>query len=193
MYAYIKGKIVKITKDYLVIENNNIGYIIYMSEKSLNLFKEEDKDVMIHTYQNVKQDEISLYGFKTIEEKTVFEKLIIVSGIGVKSAINILSKIEPSEFVLAVITSDLTKLTSLPGVGKKSAQRIVLELQDKLKTEDAVGTEKQSFIKNEVYEELVSALQILGYTTKEIQKIEGKIEQELSIEEALKKALKILS
>lgn len=193
MYAYIKGKIVKITKDYLVIENNNIGYIIYMSEKSLNLFKEEDKDVMIHTYQNVKQDEISLYGFKTIEEKTVFEKLIIVSGIGVKSAINILSKIEPSEFVLAVITSDLTKLTSLPGVGKKSAQRIVLELQDKLKTEDAVGTEKQSFIKNEVYEELVSALQILGYTTKEIRKIEGKIEKELNIEEALKKALKILS
>lgn len=193
MYAYIKGEIVKITKDYLVIENNNIGYIIYMSEKSLNLFKEEDKDVIIHTYQNVKENEISLYGFKTIEEKTVFEKVITVTGIGVKSAINILSKIEPSEFVLAVITSDLIKLSSLPGIGKKSAQRIVLELQDKLKTEDAVGAENKSLVKGEVYEELVSALQILGYTTKEIRKIEGKIEKELNIEEALKKALKIIS
>lgn len=193
MYAYIRGEINKITKDYLVIENNNIGYIIYMSERSLNLFKESEKDVLIYTYQNVKEDEISLYGFKTIEEKNVFEKLITVSGIGVKSAINILSKIEPSDFVLAVITSDLVKLKSLPGIGQKSAQRIVLELQDKLKTEDAITIEKLPVIDNKVFEELVSALQILGYTTKEIRKIEGKIEQGLSIEEALKKALKILS
>ncbi len=193
MYAYIRGKIIKITKNYLVIENNNIGYIINMSEKSLNLFKEGDNDVVIYTYQNVKEDEISLFGFKTIEEKTLFEKLITVTGIGVKSAINILSKIEPSEFVLAVITSDYIKLSSLPGIGKKSAQRIVLELQDKLNAEDAIETGKQNIIKNEIYEELVSALQILGYTTKEIQKIEGKIEKDLNIEEALKKALKIMS
>lgn len=193
MYAYIKGEIIKIAQNYLVIENNDIGYMIYMSEKSLNLFKEGDKDIVIYTYQNVKEDEISLYGFKTIEEKNVFEKLITVTGIGVKSAINILSKIEPSDFVLAVITSDLIKLTSLPGIGKKSAQRIVLELQDKLKTEDAIGVDKLYTVDNETYEELVSALQILGYTTKEIRKIEGKIEQGLSIEEALKKALKILS
>ena len=193
MYAYIKGEIIKIAQNYLVIENNDIGYMIYMSEKSLNLFKEGDKDIVIYTYQNVKEDEISLYGFKTIEEKNVFEKLITVTGIGVKSAINILSKIEPSDFVLAVITSDLIKLTSLPGIGKKSAQRIVLELQDKLKTEDAIGIDKVHTVDNETYEELVSALQILGYTTKEIRKIEGKIEQGLSIEEALKKALKILS
>ncbi len=193
MYAYIKGEIIKIAQNYLVIENNDIGYMIYMSEKSLNLFKEGDKGIVIYTYQNVKEDEISLYGFKTIEEKNVFEKLITVTGIGVKSAINILSKIEPSDFVLAVITSDLIKLTSLPGIGKKSAQRIVLELQDKLKTEDAIGVDKLYTVDNETYEELVSALQILGYTTKEIRKIEGKIEQGLSIEEALKKALKILS
>ena len=193
MYAYIKGEIVKITKDYLIIENNSIGYKIYMSERSLKLFEEMQKDIIIHTYQNVKEDEISLYGFKTVEEKTVFEKLITVTGIGVKSAINILSKIEPSDFVLAVIMSDLVKLNSLPGVGKKTAQRIVLELQDKLKTEDAVGAKTLIINKSEVYEELVSALQILGYTTKEIQKIEGKVEGELSIEEALKKALKILS
>lgn len=193
MYAYIKGEIKKITKEYLVIENNNIGYIIYMSEKSLNQFNEGDTDIVIHTYQNVKEDEISLYGFTTIEEKHVFEKLITVSGIGVKTAINILSKIEPSEFVLAVITSDLVKLTSLPGVGKKSAQRIVLELQDKLEADNTVDIEKIELIDNEIYEELVSALQILGYTTKEIRKIEGKINKDLDIEEALKQALKILS
>lgn len=193
MYAYIKGQIVKITKDYLVIENNNIGYMVYMSEKSLNLFNEGDNDIAIHTYQHVKEDEISLYGFKTIEEKHVFEKLITVSGIGVKTAINILSKIEPSDFVLAVISSDIPKLTALPGIGNKSAQRIVLELQDKLKTEDAIGINKTETIDNTVYEELVSALQILGYTTKEIRKIEGKIEKDLDIEKALKEALKMLS
>ncbi len=193
MYAYIKGEIIKIAKDYLVMENNNIGYMIYMSERSLNLFKEGDKDITIYTYQSVKEDDISLFGFKTTEEKQLFEQLITVSGIGVKSAINILSKIEVSDFVLAVITSDLTKLTSIPGIGKKSAQRIVLELQDKLKTDDAIGIDKSEQIDNEIYEELVSALKILGYSTKEIQKIEGKIEKELDIEEALKKALKILS
>lgn len=193
MYAYIKGEIKKIAKDYLIIENNNIGYIIYMSLKSLNQFNENDKDVTIYTYQNVKEDEISLYGFKTIEEKNVFEKLITVSGIGVKTAINMLSKIEPSEFVIAVITSDLVKLTALPGIGKKSAQRIVLELQDKLKTDEDINIEKIAIIENEVYEELTSALKILGYTTKEIQKIEGKINKDVDIEEALKQALKILS
>lgn len=192
MYAYIKGEIKQVTKDYLIIENNNIGYMIYMSEKALKLFNMGDKDVIIHTYQNVKEDEISLYGFKTIEERSVFEKLITVSGIGVKTAINILSKIEPEEFVLSVITSDLVKLTSLPGIGKKSAQRIVLELQDKFKADEAIESVKNT-IDYEIYEELVSALQILGYTTKEIQKIEGKIEEGLDIEEALKKALKILS
>lgn len=193
MYAYIKGEIKKIAKDYLIIENNNIGYIIYMSLKSLNQFNENDKDVTIYTYQNVKEDEISLYGFKTIEEKNVFEKLITVSGIGVKTAINMLSKIGPSEFVIAVITSDLVKLTALPGIGKKSAQRIVLELQDKLKTDEDINIEKVAIIENEVYEELTSALKILGYTTKEIQKIEGKINKDVDIEEALKQALKILS
>ena len=164
-----------------------------MSLKSLNQFNENDKDVTIYTYQNVKEDEISLYGFKTIEEKNVFEKLITVSGIGVKTAINMLSKIEPSEFVIAVITSDLVKLTALPGIGKKSAQRIVLELQDKLKTDEDINIEKIAIIENEVYEELTSALKILGYTTKEIQKIEGKINKDVDIEEALKQALKILS
>lgn len=193
MYAYIKGEIKKITKEYLVIENNNIGYIIYMSERSLNQFNEGDTDIIIHTYQNVKEDEISLFGFIEIEEKYIFEKLITVSGIGVKTAINILSKIEPSEFVLAVITSDFKKLTTLPGIGKKSAQRIVLELQDKLETVDYINIENEEKIDNEIYKELVSALQILGYTTKEIQKIEGKIKKDLDIEEALKEALKILS
>lgn len=193
MYAYIKGQIIQITKDYLIIENNNIGYMIYMSERSLNHFNEGDMDVVIHTYQNVKDDEISLYGFKNVEDRSVFEKLITVTGIGVKTAINILSKIESSEFVLAVITSDLVKLTSLPGIGKKSAQRIVLELQDKFKTEEAISTTESNVMSYELYEELVSALQILGYTTKEIQKIEGKIDEGLDIEEALKQALQILS
>ena len=193
MYAYIKGEVVQITNNYIVIENNGIGYIIHMSLRSLERFNEGDKDILIYTYQNVREDDISLFGFKTIEEKNIFEKLITVSGIGVKTAINMLSNIEPSEFVLAVITSDIPKLTTLPGIGKKSAQRIILELQDKLKTDEISEVKNIKVMDSEIYEELVSALKILGYTTKEIKNVEGKIERDLDIEEALKQALKILS
>lgn len=193
MYAYIKGEVVQITNNYIVIENNGIGYIIHMSLRSLEHFNEGDKDILIYTYQNVREDDISLFGFKTIEEKNIFEKLITVSGIGVKTAINMLSNIEPSEFVLAVITSDIPKLTTLPGIGKKSAQRIILELQDKLKTDEISEVKNIKVMDSEIYEELVSALKILGYTTKEIKNVEGKIERDLDIEEALKQALKILS
>lgn len=133
MYSYIIGKITRITKKYLVLENNNIGYIIYMSEKSLLTYDVNMENVCIYTYQNVREDEISLFGFKTLEEKNLFEQLITVSGIGAKTAITMISALDVSEFVIAIISSDIAKLTKMPGVGKKTAQRIIIELQDKLK------------------------------------------------------------
>lgn len=133
MYSYIIGKITRITKKYLVLENNNIGYMIYMSEKSLLTYDINMENVCIYTYQNVREDEISLFGFKTLEEKNLFEQLITVSGIGAKTAITMISALDVSDFVIAIISSDVGKLTKVPGVGKKTAQRIIIELQDKLK------------------------------------------------------------
>ena len=195
MYAYIKGEITKIAKNYLILETNSIGYIIYMSETDLMKYKVKDQ-ATIYTYQHVKEDEISLYGFVKNEDKEIFEKIITVSGIGVKSGIAILSNISSSDFVLAVITSDVARLKKLPGIGDKSAKRIILELKDKLKTEMAIeDTEKLEEIKkdSEVKEELVEALKMLGYTTKEISKVLPKIKNSLNIEEAIKEALKQLS
>lgn len=195
MYAYIRGEITKIAKNYLILETNSIGYIIYMSETDLMKYKVKDQ-ATIYTYQHVKEDEISLYGFVKNEDKEIFEKIITVSGIGVKSGIAILSNISSSDFVLAVITSDVARLKKLPGIGDKSAKRIILELKDKLKTEMAIeDTEKLEEIKkdSEVKEELVEALKMLGYTTKEISKVLPKINNSLNIEEAIKEALKQLS
>jgi Holliday junction DNA helicase RuvA len=145
----------------------------------------------------VLQDDISLFGFLNYEELAMFELLIGVSGIGAKSAINILSKIEPSKFALAVITNDVNTLKELPGIGPKSAQRIILELKDKIKEEQIEFESKEisSKINNiEKAQDAIDALQVLGYNRKDIEKVISKIENldELSTEEIIKKGLKLL-
>ena len=132
MYAYIKGILEIKTADYVVIETNGIGYKIFMSETAIEKLGETGTDVKVYTYLKVREDEMSLYGFNTNEELRMFELLLSVSGVGAKSAIVILSNITPSSFALAVITDDVGKLKKLPGIGPKTAQRIILELQDKL-------------------------------------------------------------
>ena len=174
MYAYIKGTLEEKTNSFIVIENNGIGYKIFMSESAIQRLGEKGEKLKIHTYYYVKEDNISLYGFITNEELKMFELLITVSGIGAKSAISILSNIEPSTFALAVITDDVAKIKSLPGIGPKTAQRIILELKDKLNTLDAVDTkgENQIQISNtDNVDEAISALMILGYSKKEIEKV----------------------
>ena len=128
----------------------------------------------------------------------MFELLISVSGVGAKTALSMLACIEPSKFALAVITNDIKTLTKIPGVGAKSAQRIVLELKDKLKTEIAINESNDSEITKEVekdvkLEDAISALQVLGYSRKEIEKVFEKIEVlEYSVEDLIKKGLQLL-
>ena len=174
MYAYIKGTLEEKSNNFIVVENNGIGYKIFMSESAIQKLGEKGEKVKIYTYYYVKEDNISLYGFITNEELKMFELLITVSGIGAKSAISILSNIEPSTFALAVITDDVAKIKGLPGIGVKTAQRIILELKDKLKTLDAVEVKKENKIEivdnKENIDEAISALMILGYNKKEIEK-----------------------
>ncbi len=200
MFAYIKGTLEEKGNNYVVVDCNDIGYKIFMSNIAINEIGELGAKVKVHTYYYVREDNISLYGFITKEERRMFELLLSVSGIGAKSAIAMLSNITPSSFAFAVISNDVAKLKKIPGIGAKSAQRIILELQDKLKAE-----QKEFSVENpqiEVPKELESdsvkeakdALQILGYTKKEIDNAFAKIANtEVSVEELIKKGLSILA
>lgn len=155
-------------------------------------------NVKIHTYHYVREDNISLYGFLTSEELRMFELLIQTSGIGAKSALTILANIEPHQFALAVITNDDAKLTKIPGIGKKTAARMILELKDKMKIELDGVTKDDSEVKETIeltenVEEAISALQVLGYNKKEIEKVFEKEDlKDLSVEDIIRKGLALL-
>ena len=198
MFAYIKGILEVKTKGYIVIDVSGIGYKVFMSETAIESLGEIGQSVKVHTYLKVREDEMSLYGFNTNEELRMFELLLSVSGIGAKSAISILSNITPSSFALAVITNDVNRIKSLPGIGPKSAQRIILELKDKIETDEAISEDRNIDIKsvtfdNEKIQEAVSALQVLGYSRKEIEKALQKVDNNLTIEEIIKIGLKNLA
>lgn len=201
MIAYIKGNLEIKTKGYIVVEASGIGYKIFMSETAIEKLPAVDSQVKIFTYMRVREDDVSLYGFITNEELRMFELLISVSGVGAKSAIAILSNITPSRFALAVISNDVGALKKLPGIGAKSAQRIILELKDKLKNEEAEETaeyqEEMEEIKQEdnKQQETIAALQVLGYSRKEIDEALENIHIETveTVEECIKKALSKLA
>lgn len=198
MFAYLKGLYESRTMDYIVLDVNNIGYKIFMSENSMKKIGKIGTTIKVHTYVKVREDDVSIYGFALQEELRMFELLISVSGIGAKSAITILSNIEPSSFAAAVVSDDVNVLKKLPGIGAKSAQRIILELKDKLKSTANVDTESNTNIvttnNNENIEDMMSALQVLGYSRKDIENIIPKLNiTDESLEVLIKKALSLLS
>ena len=199
MFAYLKGILEVKTKGYIVIDVGGVGYKVFMSETAVEQLGEIGESVKVYTYLRVREDDMSLYGYNTNEELRMFELLLSVSGIGAKSAITILSNITPSSFALAVIADDVNKIKSLPGIGAKSAQRIILELKDKINAENKDGKSPVSMVSKikedkEKVEEAISALQVLGYSKKEIEKALANIQmQELTVEEIIKMGLKNLS
>ena len=196
MYAYINGKIADKANNYVVIDNSGIGYKIYMSLAAIEKLPDVGEIQKVYTYYHVREDNISLYGFLSNEELRMFELLLSVSGIGAKLALQILSAISPSSFALAVISNDVSKIVKIPGIGSKTAARIVLELKDKLKTEEAIS--KNEKIEKAIHiddkdNEAITALQVLGYTRKEIEKTIEHIDTEnSSVEGIIRKALAIL-
>ena len=198
MYAYIKGSLEIKTSNYVVVENSGVGYKIFMPETAIEKLGEIGKNVKVYTYLKVREDDMSLYGFNTNEELRMFELLISVSGVGAKTAIAMLSNITPSSFALAVITNDVAKIKALPGIGPKGAQRIILELKDKIKTEEAISSDnsislQSNVINNENMQEAISALQVLGYSKKEIEKALQRVDSSLSVEDIIKLGLKNLA
>lgn len=199
MLAYIKGSLEMKFDNYVVIDVGGLGYKVFMSEKAIEEIGNIGDIVKVHTYYRVREDDISIYGFLSNEELKMFELLLGVSGIGAKSAITILSNITPSSFALAVITNDTSKLVKIPGVGAKSAARIILELKDKIKTIEAKSQEtsnqlQEAIIDDNKLQEAISALQVLGYNRKEIEKVFEKMNIEnISLEDMIRKGLSILA
>lgn len=194
MFAYIKGTLKIKGNDYVVIDVNGVGYKIFAPLSTIERLGEIGSTVKVHTHYYVREDNISLYGFYSLEELRMFELLIGVSGVGAKSANAILANITPSRFALAVITNDIKELTKLPGIGAKSAQRIILELKDKLKSEEAIAESdfelQIASSKDSNSSEAVAALQVLGYPVKEATKAVSSVNVEgLSVEDIIKKAL----
>lgn len=201
MFAYIKGSLEIKCKNYIVIDVAGIGYKVFMSENAITTIGEIGEIVKVHTYYRVREDDISIFGFKTPEELRMFELLLGVSGVGAKSALAMLSCIEPSDFAIAVISNNIKLLTQVPGIGAKSAQRIILELKDKLKSEQSeLEQEKienaklQSTKTAENIQEALSGLMVLGYSKKDIEKaFEHLAIENLSVEDLIKKGLILLS
>ena len=196
MISYIKGKLETKNLDNVVIEVGGIGYKIFMSGTSIDRIGEIGNNIKIYTYMKVREDDISLYGFCTNEELKLFEQLLSVSGVGAKSALSILANISPSSFALAIISEDISVLKSLPGIGTKSAQRMILELKDKMKTQDSIDTGSlpvKSAVKDDKKKDAIEALQVLGYTRKDIELAISNLDtNEMSVEDIIKNGLKYL-
>ena len=196
MISYIKGNLEIKNVDSVVLDVGGIGYKIFMSANSIDRLGETGNNVKVHTYMRVREDDISLYGFCTNEELKMFEQLLSVSGVGAKSALTILSNISPSSFALAIISGDVATLKNLPGIGAKSAQRMILELKDKMKTQDAIETEfipVKNVTVNDKAKDAVEALQVLGYARRDIESAISRIDtKELTVEEIIKQGLKYL-
>jgi len=194
VFAYIKGTVTFVLDDYAVVENNGIGYMIFMPSRDLDALRDK-KDVLVYTYYYVREDNISLYGFLDKESLNIFKLLLGVSGVGPKAALSILSCTTPSSFILSVVTKDDKTLSKAQGIGKKLAQRIILELKDKFKDYEFANEkeeDKREFLDKDVSKEAIAALLTLGYTKQEAIQAVKKVEGASSVEDYIKGALKFL-
>lgn len=181
MYDYIKGKVISIESNYIVLDNNGMGYLIYTA----NPYSfEEGEEYLIYLYQYVREDEISLFGFKTKEEKDLFLKLISVKGLGCKMALPMIASGSPSGIIDAIERENILYLKKFPKIGDKVARQIILDLKGKLVSKEEAATNN--------FEELIEALKGLGYKSSDINKITKQINPNDEIETQIKEALRLL-
>lgn len=192
MFSYIKGTLEYIGKDYVVVDVNGVGYKIFTAASSVqnSVIKEQAK---MYTYLHVREDIMALYGFLSPEELDMFELLISVSGVGPKAALSLISNITPSKFALCLVTNDVKSLTNAQGIGSKMAQRIILELKDKIKNEQLVDNDEEIIIPNNKSSEAINALIALGYSYNEASKAVKSVDQTQDVETVIKLALKSMA
>ncbi len=194
MYYYIKGELVLKQDNFAVLDNGGVGYKIYTSQLSAESVSIGSR-VTFYTYVYVREDILDIYGFVSQDELSMFLQLLSVSGVGPKAALAILSVVTPPQLALAVMTNDAKTLTKASGVGAKMAQRVILELKDKLKSADVVpeGVTDVQISADDSTMEAVTALTVLGYSQQEAKNAVAKIDPALGVEEIIKQALKSMA
>ena len=202
MIQFIRGKLVSVEEDRAIVDVNGVGYGIFMSVQSLSLLPQTGSEVKIHTYLNVKEDAMQLFGFLTRDDLMIFRLLIGVNGIGPKGGQAILSVLSPDDLRFAVLAGDVKAISAAPGIGKKTAEKLILELRDKLKIEDAlehkvsetVDSGRKGKGADHVQSEAVQALVALGYGSTEALRAVKQVpsDEGTDVESVLKAALKIL-
>ena len=202
MYSYIKGELAEVNTDHIVIDVGGIGYMIYIPAQSLNYLPGIGEMLKVHTYLYMREDAMILYGFLTKDDLEMFKLLITVSGIGPKGGLAVLSTLSSDDLRFAVLSGDSKAISKAPGFGSKSAQRVIIDLKDKLSLEDAfekklehenekINVSSNSQVKNDA----VMALNALGYSSTESLKAVSKVEitDDMDVEDVLKAALKHMS
>lgn len=201
MYAYLKGTIEDITEDNLVIEVNQIGYNVKVSARTVNALGGIGSFVKIYTYTLVREDAFSLYGFLTKDDLEIFKKLITVNGIGPKGGLAILSIMSADELRFAILAADAKAIAKAPGVGAKTAERVILDLKDKISIEDAISLKETVPALDVAGEDIgnkkneaVEALVALGYSASDALRAVKQVEmtEDIGVEEILKAALKYI-
>ena len=201
MIATLKGHLTHKFSDHVIIDVNGVGYKVALSQYSLSRLPLLGELFFLFIHTSVREDDISLFGFMEEQEKRIFKKLISVNGIGPKLALTILSGIPPRDLVEALMREDLVRLTAISGIGKKTAERMILDLKDKLTellvSETALdrSTSSHSSLKHKMLEEALSALLNLGYTQSQAEKTLAQVpfKEDVPLESLLRDALKSLS
>ncbi len=197
MIALLTGRLAHKSPDWIIVDVNGVGYRVQIPFSTYYELPEEGNAVTLSIYTHVKEDAISLFGFRTMQEKEFFQLLISVSGIGPKMARDILSNSQPDELAAAILQGNLARLSAIPGIGKKTAERLVLELKEKVRKMDVAPPAREtapSEAPPEVADDVASALVNLGYKEAVVRKVlaEMTIEPDASTEVVLRQALKVL-
>ena len=201
MISYIRGELVAVEKEKVIIDVGGVGYGIFVPESAMGLLPQMGNEVKLYTYLNVREDAMQLFGFLTRDDLEIFKLLIGVSGIGPKGGLSILSKLTADDLRFAIMSGDSKAISAAPGIGKKTAEKVIIELKDKLDIEQILNpsdSETKSAIKmdgsaNAVQSEAVQALVALGYGSTESLKAVNKVNSEnMTVEAVLKQALKNL-
>ena len=194
MIEYIKGNIAGLTPTYAIIDNNGIGYFVNISLYTFTALQNA-QSATVYIYEAIREDAHTLFGFTEKNEREMFLLLISVSGVGPNSARMILSSLSPSELQTAIATSNVGALKAVKGIGAKTAQRIIVDLKDKIKAPSDSLLDIQVPANNEVYDEALAALVMLGFSQQASQKVLKKLlseSQGLSVEKVIKQALKMM-
>jgi len=200
MFAYLKGTLQKKMADSIIVETGGVGYLVYTAPTALYHQAQTGSEVKVYTSLNIREDKMYLYGFFCEEEVKMFEQLLTVSGVGPKAALALVGSIPPTQFAMAVLTEDVDRFVRAPGIGKKTAQRIILELKDKLRKEyaempKAAATEAapSGAGNDSKFSDAVSALVMLGYTTAEAGRaVASAYSSDKTVEDIVRDALKAM-